>query len=169
MLRYKKKIYQYIFFTIILFMAIFNGGNSNLYIQVNFILISILFLFIAKEKNYLAHIKKIFLANKLAIALYILFIFYLIFQILPLPIEWLSFFSQEKYLYLKKLEFNSNFASISLSSFNSYFYILKYLSIFLFIIIFKSLFYKKKISFTFTFILHFWEHLHQVSLYIFIW
>ena len=125
-------------------MTIFNGGNNNLYIQLNFILIAILFLFIVKEKNYSAHIKKIFLANKLAIALYVLFIFFLIFQILPLPVEWLSFFSQEKYFYLKKLEFNSNFAPISLSSFNSYFYILNYLLIFLFIIIFKSLFYKKK-------------------------
>ncbi len=125
-------------------MVIFNGGNSNLYIQVNFILISIFFLLIIREKNYLAHIKKIFSANKLAITLYTLFIFFLIFQILPLPLEWLSFFSQEKYLYLERLEFDSNFASISLSSFNSYFYILNYLSIFLFIIIFKSLFYKKK-------------------------
>ena len=140
MLSNKKKIYQYIFFTIILLMVIFNGGNSNLYIQVNFILISIFFLFIVKEKNYLAYIKKIFSANKLAIALYILFILFLIFQILPLPLEWLSFFSQEKYHYLEKLEFDSDFASISLSSFNSYFYILNYLSIFLFIIIFKSLF-----------------------------
>ncbi|MDC3163040.1 O-antigen ligase family protein [Candidatus Pelagibacter sp.] len=136
-------------------MVIFNGGNSNLYIQVNFILISILFLFIAKEKNYLAHIKKIFLANKLAIALYVLFIFFLIFQILPLPVEWISFFSPEKYNYLQNLEYDLNFTSISLSSFNSYFAILNYFSVFLFLIIFKSLFYKQRYIFHFYFFLAF--------------
>ena len=87
-------------------MAIFNGGNSNLYIQVNFILISILFLLIIREKNYSAHIKKIISNNKLAVVLYFLFISFLIFQVLPLPLNWLSFFSPEKYLILKKLEFD---------------------------------------------------------------
>tara|TARA_B100000745_G_scaffold292562_1_gene233566 strand:- start:298 stop:1599 length:1302 start_codon:yes stop_codon:yes gene_type:complete len=136
-------------------MAIFNGGNSNLYIQVNFVLISIFFLLIIREKNYSAHIKKIISNNKPAIVLYILFIFFLIFQSLPLPFDWLSFFSPEKYIYLKKLEFDLNFASISLSSFNSYFCILNYLSIFLFLIIFKSLFYKKRYIFRLYFYLAF--------------
>jgi hypothetical protein len=73
-----------------------------------------------------------------------LFISFLIFQTIPLPIEWLSFLSPEKYNILNKLEFNENFSSISFSPINSYFGILNYLSIFLYLIIFKSLFYKKK-------------------------
>ena len=36
-------------------MVIFNGGNNNLYIQFNFIIISIFFLLFIREKNYLAH------------------------------------------------------------------------------------------------------------------
>ena len=125
-------------------MVIFNGGNNNLYIQFNFIIISIFFLFFIREKNYLAHMRKIFSTNKLAITLYLLFISFLIFQTIPLPIEWLSFLSPEKNNFLNKLEFNGNFNSISLSPINSYFSLLNYLSIFLFLIIFKSLFYKKK-------------------------
>ena len=125
-------------------MVIFNGGNNNLYIQFNFIIISIFFLFFIREKNYLAHIRKIFSTNKLAIKLYVLFISFLIFQTIPLPIEWLSFLSPEKYNFLNKLEFNGNFNPISLSPINSYFSLLNYLSIFLYLIIFKSLFYKKK-------------------------
>ena len=139
----KNKLYQYIFLLIITFMVIFNGGNNNLYIQFNFIIISIFFLFFIREKNYLAHMRKIFSTNKLAIKLYILFISFLIFQTIPLPIEWLSFLSPEKYNFLNKLEFNGNFNSISLSPINSYFSLLNYLSIFLYLIIFKSLFYKK--------------------------
>jgi len=125
-------------------MVIFNGGNSNLYIQFNFIITSIFFLVIIRKKNYLAHINEIFLRNKLAIILYILFISFLIFQTIPLPIEWLSFISPEKYNLLNKLEFDGNFNSISLSPINSYFSLLNYLSLFLYLIIFKSLFYKKK-------------------------
>ena len=140
----KTKLYQYIFLLIITFMVIFNGGNNNLYIQFNFIIISIFFLLFIREKNYLAHMRKIFSTNKLAIKLYVLFISFLIFQTIPLPIEWLSFLSPEKYNFLNKLEFNGNFNSISLSPINSYFSLLNYLSIFLYLIIFKSLFYKKK-------------------------
>jgi len=57
-------------------MVIFNGGNNNLYIQFNFIIISIFFLLLTREKNYLANIKGIFLKNKLAIKLYFLFIIF---------------------------------------------------------------------------------------------
>ena len=88
--------------------------------------------------------RKILSTNKLAIKLYVLFISFLIFQTIPLPIEWLSFLSPEKYNFLNKLEFNGNFNPISLSPINSYFSLLNYLSIFLYLIIFKSLFYKKK-------------------------
>ena len=136
-------------------MVIFNGGNNNLYIQFNFIIISIFFLLFIREKNYLAHMRKIFSENKLAITLYVLFISFLIFQTIPLPIEWLSFLSPEKYNFLNKLEFNGNFNSISLSPINSYFSLLNYLSIFLFLIIFKSLFYKKKYIFEFYYFLAF--------------
>ena len=140
----RTKLYQYIFLLIITFMVIFNGGNNNLYIQFNFIIISIFFLLFIREKNYLAHMRKIFSTNKLAIKLYVLFISFLIFQTIPLPIEWLSFLSPEKYNLLNKLEFNGNFNSISLSPINSYFSLLNYLSIFLYLIIFKSLFYRTK-------------------------
>ena len=136
-------------------MVIFNGGNNNLYIQFNFIIISIFFLLFIREKNYLAHVRKIFSTNKLAIKLYVLFISFLIFQTIPLPIEWLSFLSPEKNNFLNKLEFNGNFNSISLSPINSYFSLLNYLSIFLYLIIFKSLFYKKKYMLEFYYFLVF--------------
>jgi hypothetical protein len=100
-------------------------------------------------------VRKIFSTNKLAIKLYVLFISFLIFQTIPLPIEWLSFLSPEKYNFLNKLEFNGNFNSISLSPINSYFSLLNYLSIFLYLIIFKSLFYKKKYTLEFYYFLVF--------------
>ena len=153
MLIKKNKLYQYIFLLIITLMVIFNGGNNNLYIQFNFIIISIFFLLFIREKNYLAHVREIFSKNKIAILLYSLFISFLIFQTIPLPIEWLNFLSPEKYNILNKLEFNENFSSISLSPSNSFFSLLNYLSIFLYLIIFKSLFYRNKDIFKFYYFL----------------
>ena len=153
MLIKKNKLYQYIFLLIITLMVIFNGGNNNLYIQFNFIIISIFFLLFIRERNYSAHVREIFSKNKIAILLYSLFISFLIFQTIPLPIEWLSFLSPEKYNILNELEFKENFSSISLSPTNSFFSLLNYLSIFLYLTIFKSLFYKNKDIFKFYYFL----------------
>jgi ABC-type multidrug transport system fused ATPase/permease subunit len=77
----------------------------------------------------------------------------LILQTIPLPIEWLSFLSPEKYNILKKLDFNAGYTSISLNPSNSFFSLLNYLSIFLYLTIFKSLFYKNKDIFKFYYFL----------------
>ena len=155
MLIKKIKIYQYIFLLTLTLMVIFNGGNNNLYIQFNFIIVSIFFLLFVKEKKYLAHVRVLFSKNKIAIFLFTLFISFLIFQTIPLPMKWLSFFSPEKYNILNKLEFNGNFHSISLSTTNSYFNLLNYITLFLSLIIFKSLFYRKKHIFEFYYFLVF--------------
>ena len=142
-------------------MVIFNGGNNNLYIQFNFIIISLFFLSFIREKNYSAHLREIFSKNKIAILLYSLFISFLIFQTIPLPIEWINFLSPEKYNILKKLDFNDSYTSISLNASNSFFGLLNYLSIFLYLIIFKSIFYKTKDIFRFYYfiiLLFYWVH-----------
>jgi len=92
----KNKKYQYSFFFIILINAIFNGGNSNLLIQINFLLISCLYFFCLSDKNYNLHFRYFFKENKKSVYFYIIFLFYLSLQILPLPIYLLKFFSPEK-------------------------------------------------------------------------
>ena len=138
----KNKIYQYVFFLLITLMMIFNGGNNNLYIQFNFVFSSIFFLVLIREKNYLTHIIKIINENKLQLFLFFFFLLFLFIQILPLPLEFLKILSPSKYNYLDNLEFEKNFASISLNPSNSFFGILNFLSLFLCLVIFKSLFYK---------------------------
>jgi len=83
----KNKKYQYLFFFIIFIYSIFNGGNSNIVIQVNFIFVSLLFFLCIKDKNYYQHLNKFFKENKLSIFFYFLFLIYLLFQIIPIPIE----------------------------------------------------------------------------------
>ena len=137
-----KKLYRYTFLTLFTFMVIFNGGYSNFSIQLNSIGISLLFLFLLREKNYSKHIQKNFIQNKIAIYSFIVFLIFLIFQILPLPVNFVQFASPIKYNLLIDMEFEHNFTSISLDPSNSFFNFLNYFSLFLYLIIFKSIFYK---------------------------
>ena len=139
----KNKKYQYLFFSILSIFIIFNGGNSNLFIQLNFILISLFFLYCLKDKNYNLHLKNFYINNKKSIFLYIIFLCYLIFQILPLPINFLKFFSPEKYIFLKNLN-EASHSSISFSPSNSFFQILNFFTLLLVVFILKMIFYTER-------------------------
>jgi len=139
----KNKFHQLIFYILISFLIIFNGGNYDLYPQFNFVLVGSFFVYCYADLNYKAHIKKFFFDNKKIILIYIIFLSYLIFQILPFPIELIKFFSPSKYKILLDLEYN-NFSSISLDPSKTYFNFLNYISLILFLIIFKTIFYKEK-------------------------
>ena len=138
----KNKKYQYSFFLLILIYAIFNGGNSNLLIQVNFLFISFFYFFCLKDKNYNLHLKYFIKENKRSIYFYIIFLFYLLFQIIPLPIEIIKFLSPEKYIYLNNLSLDFQFSSISLAPANSFFQLLNYCSLLILIFILKMIFYR---------------------------
>ena len=148
----KNKKYQYLFFSILSVYIIFNGGNSNLLIQLNFILISLFFLFCLKDKNYNLHFKNFYVNNKKSIFLYIIFLSYLIFQILPLPIDLLIFFSPEKYKFLLIIS-DSSYSSISLSPSNSFFQIFHFFTLLLIVFILKMVFYTEKYKYRLYFFL----------------
>ena len=137
----KNKKYQYLFFFILTIYTIFNGGNSNLSIQINFILVSLLFLFCLKDKNYNLHLKNFYKDNQKSIFIYLIFIFYLLFQIVPLPVEMLKIFSPEKFKILSKLEGEISNSSISLAPSNSFFQILNYSTLLIVVFIIKMIFY----------------------------
>jgi len=139
----KNRFHQLIFYILISFLIIFNGGNYDLYPQFNFVLVGSFFVYCYADLNYKAHIKKFFFDNKKIILIYIIFLSYLIFQLLPFPIELIKFFSPSKYKILPDLEFN-NFSSISLDTSKTFFNFLNYLSLILFLIIFKTIFYKER-------------------------
>ena len=148
----KNKKNQYIFLSILAVYIIFNGGNSNLFIQLNFILISLFFLYCLKDKNYNLHLKNFYANNKKSILLYIIFLIYLILQILPLPVNFLKFFSPEKYILLTNINENS-YSSISFSPTSSFFQILNFLTLLLTVFICKMIFYTERHKFRLYFFL----------------
>ena len=89
----KNKKYQYLFFIILTIYTISNGGNSNLSIQTNFLLISFLFLFCIRDKNYNLHLINFYKNNQKSILTFLIFVLYLLFQTVPLPIEILKILS----------------------------------------------------------------------------
>jgi len=139
------KRYQYIFLFIIFFGSVFNGSNSDLLIQINFVLFSGLFLFLIQDVNKRQFLIFFIKKNKRAVLLYLAFLLYLIFQFLPLPIELIKIITPDHYKIINKLEFSSkiNFASISLNPSKTFFGFLNFLNIFIIILIAKTTFYKK--------------------------
>ena len=140
----KNKKYQYLFFFILTIYTIFNGGNSNISIQINFILFSFLFLFCLKDKNYNLHLINFYKDNQKSILIYLVFIFYLLFQIVPLPMEILKVFSPEKFKIIGKLDGEILNSSISLAPSNSFFQILNYTTLLIVIFIIKMIFYTER-------------------------
>ena len=139
----KNRFYQSIFYILISFLIIFNGGNYDMYPQFNFVLVGSFFLYCFTDLNYKAHIKKFFFENKKIVLIYIVFLSYLIFQIIPFQQELIKFLSPSKYEILLNLDYN-NFSSISLDPSKTYHNLLNYISLILFLIIFKTIFYKER-------------------------
>ena len=139
----KNRFYQSIFYILIIFLIIFNGGNYDMYPQFNFVLVGSFFLYCFTDINYKAHIKKFLFENKKIVLIYIVFLSYLIFQIIPFQQELIKFLSPSKYKILLDLDYN-NFSPISLDPSKTYLNLLNYISLILFLIIFKTIFYKER-------------------------
>src|SRR6056300_876732 len=137
----KNKKYQYLFFFILTIYTVFNGGNSNLSIQINFILVSFLFLFCLKDKNYNLHLLNFCKNNQKSILIFFIFILYLLFQIVPLPIEILKILSPEKFKIISRLDGEIINSPISLTPSNSFFQILNYTTLLIVVFIIKMIFY----------------------------
>ena len=165
----KNKFHQILFFVLIFLGSIFNGSNSNTLILINFIIfLSFLFYLLLSNNNNIAVTKYLIKKNKRLTFIFIIFIFYLVFQIIPLPVEWLNFFSKFYYDYLEKIDIN-DFKSISLNPFNTLTEIANYLNIFMIVMITNLIFFKKKHAKRYLFYLVFIGFLHAfIAVYLFL-
>ena len=154
------KIHQYLFFFFIGICSFLNAGNSNIYIQVNFLLISFLFLLCLKNKNYYAHLNIFLSKNKIPCYFFSIFILYLIFQLIPLPIEILKIISYEKFNLLSKMENSFSFSPMSFSPTNTYFQTLNYITILICILVVKMIFFDQRHIYRFYYFLTLLGALH---------
>jgi len=136
------KINQIIFFLIIFIGSIFNGSNLINFIFLNFFTLFIFFFYLLKNKNNLAKVKFIIKNNKFSFNIFIVFIIYIFLQIIPLPLHWLSFFSETYYNFLSKIGLQK-FHAISLNPQSTFFELLNYINIFIIILLTHLIFFKK--------------------------
>jgi len=136
------KINQIIFFLIIFIGSIFNGSNLINLIFFNFFILFIFFFYLLKNKNNLAKVKFIIKNNKFSFNIFIVFIIYIFLQIIPLPLHWLSFFSETYYNFLSKIGLQK-FHAISLNPQSTFFELLNYINIFIIILLTHLIFFKK--------------------------
>ena len=121
----QNKKYQYLYFFLLAIISFINGGNSNILIQINFILWSVLFLYCLNNKNYYTHLKFFLSNNKKSTYLFLIFLLYIVLQAIQFPLILLKFFSIEKYLYLNLLNYKYSTA-ISFSPSNTFFQFLNF-------------------------------------------
>ena len=90
-------------------------------------------------------------SNIRSIFFFLIFLLYLIFQILPLPLEILKFFSPEKYNAVKKSIITLHSSSLSFHPSDTYFQFLNFITLFLIILILNMIFqnntHKKRVYF----------------------
>ena len=128
-----KKIIFYSYCTLLLGGSFFNGSNSDLLIQLNFIVFACFFLFLLSIKNYKAHFVYFFRKNKITISLYALLLLFIALQMLPLPLSILKHVSPAHYAITQELDISFSYYSISLDSKATYFQFLNFVNFFLII------------------------------------
>ena len=135
---------QYLFFLIVFASTIFKASNSNQLIQVFFIFFLVLFLLCLSSKNLVAELKRNYRVHRYFFCIFIIFLFYVGFQIIPFPIEWMENLAPANYELYNSLAIIRNSGSISIDPSNTYFQLLNYLNFFIIFSLFPILFNRKE-------------------------
>ena len=135
---------QNLFLLIVTLCVSINASNSNLLIQFSSINFIIFFLLCLKNKKILEAIKENYINNKSFFVIFIVYISYLIFQIIPLPLHWFEIIAPANYALYSSIKIDQEFWSLSLDPSNSYFRILNCINFFIIFLIFPALFFRSK-------------------------
>ena len=120
----RKITLQNLFLIIITICVSLNASNSALLIQLSSINFIILFLICLKNNEVLEEIKKNYINNKNFFLIFLLYLGYLIVQIIPLPLNWIEVIAPHNYSIYSSIKIDKEFWSLSLDPSNSYFCII---------------------------------------------
>ena len=127
----KKAILQNLFLLVVTLCVSINASNSNLLIQFSSINFIIFFFLCLKNKEILEAIRKNYISNKLFFIIFFIYIGYLVFQIIPLPLNWIEIIAPANYALYSSIKIDQKFWSLSLDPSNSYFRILNCINFFI--------------------------------------
>ena len=122
-----KEYLRLIFYLILFSSSIFKATNTNLLIQIFFVIFSLFFLLCNFNKNIASEIRYNFRKNKILFIPFFLVLGYMIAQIIPLPIDFFGQYLSGHLEIINNLEINKKFITVSLDPSNTYFQILNFL------------------------------------------
>jgi len=89
-------------------------------------------------------IKENYINNKFFFIIFLVYISYLIFQIIPLPLHWFEVIAPANHALYSSIKIDKEFWSLSLDPSSSYFRILNCINFFIIFLIFPALFFRSK-------------------------
>ena len=120
---FERTTLQNLFLFVVTLCVSINASNSNLLIQFSSINFIIFFFLCLKNKKILEAIKENYINNKSFFIIFIVYIGYLIFQIIPLPLNWFEIIAPANYALYSSIKIDQEFWSLSIDPSNSYFQI----------------------------------------------
>ena len=140
----KRTALHNLFLFIVTLCVSINASNSDLLIQFSSIYFIIFFFLCLKNKEVLEKIKENYINNKLFFTIFFVYIGYLIFQIIPLPLNWFEIIAPANHALYSSIKIDKQFWSISIDPSSSYFRILNCINFFIIFLVFPALFFRSK-------------------------
>jgi O-antigen ligase len=148
-----KNALQNLFCIILTITISFNASINVLLTQLSSISFIIFFLICIKNNKISESIKKNYINNRIFFLIFIIYLSYLIFQIIPLPLNWIEIIAPNNYDLYSSIRIDKEFWSLSIAPSSSYFSILNCINYLIIFLIFPVLFNRSKYLMKFTFFL----------------
>ena len=149
----KKNILQTFFLIIISIAVSFNASTNPIMVQISSINFIIFFLLCLKNSETFMDIKNNYLRHKKFFIFFFIYLSYLIFQIIPLPINFIEIIASNNYDLYNSIKTDKKFWSLSIDPSNSYFIILNCINFLIIFLTFPVLFNRSKHLMKFLFFL----------------
>ena len=147
----RKDSLRNLFLIILAITVSFNASINPLLTQTSSIGFIIFFLLCLKNTRVLERIIKNYIDNKIFFILFFIYIGYLIFQIVPLPLDFIKIIAPNNYNLYTSIKIDKELWSLSIDPSNSYFVILNCISFFIIFLVFPALFNRDKYLMKFLF------------------
>ena len=135
----RKDSLRNLFLIILAITVSFNGSINPLLIQTSSVSFIFFFILCLKNSRVLERIKENYIDNKIFFIFFFSYIGYLIFQIIPLPLNLIEIIAPNNYDLYTSIKIDKELWSLSIDPSNSYFKILNCISFFIiFLVILES-------------------------------
>ena len=158
----RKDSLRNLFLIILAITVSFNGSINPLLIQTSSVSFIFFFILCLKNNKVLERINENYRDNKIFFIFFFIYIGYLIFQIIPLPLNLIEIIAPNNYDLYTSIKIDKELWSLSIDPSNSYFKILNCISFFIIFLVFPALFNRDKYLMKFLFFVSIMGFCHAI-------